>query len=219
MKTKTPLLCGLLIIFINCYSQKATSEQAQEIMGKHFISILEAQTLYPDLPSKIAIPFSTEVLKNNPNAWLVPIKSKYFLVKANFENEVSSEKFLKQNDTLTLTETKQVLKLINVLRSNFLNRIDSETPYKYFFRTKSLSPLKLGRSYRKIVAYNDNQFLVVDWPNCVEIGVVNKDYISYLTRDKRDRELKLDLAPLPDGHQNIEYLQSIYVLTMFYQKN
>jgi hypothetical protein len=196
----------------------ATPEQAKEIMGRHFISILEAQTISPDLPNNIAIPFSVEVLKNNPNAWLVPIKSKYFLVKANFENEVSTKKFLKQNDTLTLVDTKQVIKLINVLRPYSWDRMDSEIPWKYFFRTKSLSPPKQGTGYRKIVAYDDNQFLVVDWPNKVEIGVVKEDYISYLTRDKRGRELKLGLSFLPDGHPDIAYLQSIYILTMFYQK-
>lgn len=219
MRTKTVLLYSLLVVFINCYGQMATPAQAKEIMGKHFISILEAQTLYPDLSSKITIPFSMEVLKANSSAWLVPIKSKYFLIRANFENEVATKKFLKQNDTLSLSETKQALKLINVLRPYSWERDNSEIAYKYFFRTKSFSPTKQGISYRKIVAYDNDQFLVIDWPNAVEIGVVNKDYVSYMTRDKRGRELKLGLAPLPDGHPDIEYLQSIYVLTMFYQKN
>lgn len=197
----------------------ATPEQAKEIMGKHFISVLEAQNIYPDLPNNIVIPFSVEVLKNNLNAWLVPIKSKYLLVKAHFDNEVATKNFLKQNDTLTLVSAKQVIKLIDVLRPYSWNRLNSEIPFKYFFRTKSLSPSKQGISYRKIVAYDDNQFLIVDWPNNVEIGVVKENYISYLTRDKQGHELKLGLALLPDEHPDIKYLQSIYVLTMFYQKN
>jgi hypothetical protein len=223
MKTKIILLFNLLIIFVSCYGQAATISQAKEVLGRHFISVLEARTVYPDLAAEIAITFSPEILKFNPNAWLVPIKSngvsKYFLISANFENEISNKKFLKQNDTLSLNETKQVIKLISSLRPFSWERINSEIPYTYFLRTKNSSPPKQGIGYRKIVAYDNESFLVIDWPNGVEIGVVNKDYISYLTRDKRGREIKFGLAFLPEDHPNIEYLQSIYVLTIFYQKN
>lgn len=219
---KIIFIFSLLIVFISCYGQAATEIQAKQAMGKHFISFTEAKTIYPDLVNEIAIPFSLEMLKFNPNAWLVPIKAggvyKYFLVSANFENEVATKKFINQHDTLALSETKQVVKIINTLRPFSWGRIDSEIPYKYFFRTKTSSPKKQGVSYQKIVAYDNDVFLVLDWPSGVEIGVANKDYISYITRDSRGRELNLGLVPLPDGCPEIEYLQSIYVLTMFYQK-
>lgn len=220
---KVFFIFSLLSIFVSCYSQVVTEVQAKEVMGKHFISTLEAKTIYPNLANEISIPFSLEILKLNHHAWLVPLKvngnSKYFLVKANFENEVSTKTFLTQNDTLSLNEAKQAVKLISTLRPYSWERSESEIPYKYFFRTKSPAPTKQGIYYRKILAYDNNQFLVIEWPNSVEIGVVNKDYISYLTRDKRGREIKLGLVPLPDNHPEIEYLQSVYVLTMFYQKN
>lgn len=224
MKTKVILLFSLFVVFVNCYGQMANSLKAKEILGNHFISLNEVLTILPSAPKEgeFEIPFSVQTLNDNPGSWLIPIQTrgvyKYFLVSLNFENEISTKKFLNSNDTLSLEATKQAVKILSTLRPNFLNRSESEISFKYFFRTKTTAPAHQGIAYKKILSYADDNFLILDWPNAVEIGVVNKDYISYLTRNSRGVEIKLGLAILPDDHPQMEYLQSVYVLTAFYKK-
>lgn len=224
MKTKVILLFSLFTLSISCYGQLADYSDASGIFGKKFISLNEIINVFPNTPteSEFKIPFSIQTLQDNRGSWLMPIQIngvyKYFIISLNFENEISTKKFLSANDTLSLEATKQVVKILSTLRPNFLNRIESETPYKYFFRTKTTADTRQGISYRKILSYANDNFLIIDWPNEVELGVVNKDYISYLTRNNKGVEIKLGLAILPENHPQIDYLQSIYVLTAFYKK-
>lgn len=228
MKTRTTLLLALLLILIwPLLAQGVASYEAQKILGNHFIALNEAQTIYPEIPDKLQINFSLNTLKSYPNSWLVPLLTKrgyqYFLVQANFENEVSTKKLINEKDTLNLSQTIQALSLLKNLRTNWLNRLNSTDSYQYFFRTKTKSSQK--NNFQKTVSHFNNEFLVIDWPNGVELGVINNndDCIYYLSRNKQKKEIQLSQADLPDNyqiinHQAIDYLPSIYVLTMFYHK-
>lgn len=223
MRTKTFLIMVLLIILAKpTYAQEISTEEAKGIMQEHFISTTEAQKIYPETPNILKIPFSKETLKSNQESWLMPILTKrgykYLLLTANFDNEIATTKFQQEHDTLSLAETKFAIKILSETRINFLERANSGYSFQYFFRTKTLAPKKQGINFKKAVAYDDNQFLVLDWPNDVELGVVNKDYISYLTRNDKGQEIKLGLAFLPENHPPLSYLESIYVLTMFVKK-
>ena len=223
MKTKVAFFCVLLTMLIRpIYCQNATPAEAKEILGEHFIPLDEAINVLLDLSPDLKIPFSVKTLKENLGSWLVPIWvngiSRYYLIQANFENEVSTKKFLHYNDTLALAETKKALMLLSKLRPDFPERNEGERPFKYFFRTKNYSPTKQKIVYRKIVAYAHDQFLILNWPNQVEIGVVNKDCVSYLIRNNKGVEIKLGLEFMPNKHPDINYLGSIYVLTMFFKK-
>jgi hypothetical protein len=222
MKTRVAFLVLLTLLMNQVYCQNATPAQAKEILGEHFIPLDEAVNVLVDLPADLKIPFSVKTLEQNLDSWLVPIwvngESRYYLIKANFENEVAGKKSLLGKDTLSLAETKKAIMLLYKLRPSFPERIDGEKPYKYFFRTKTNAPSKPKLDYHKTVAYADEKFLIINWPNSIELGVVNKDYISFLMRNEKGVEIKLGFEFLPEKHPDIAYLESIYVLTMFYQK-
>ena len=198
-------------------AQNVDSVQANNILKHHFISLTEAKSVYPDLPENLTIPFSAQTLKNNPDSWLIPVKIqdhfKYLLVHAGFECEICT---LKQVDTLRLKTTEEVLLMLKVLRPNFPERRGSNEAFKYFFRTKDSAGTNI---FKKAVAYDGNNFLVVNWPNKVELGVVRQKCIFYLCRNKKGLEIALGSESLPDYGPAIKDEQSVFFLTMLSHKN
>lgn len=219
MKKISFLIIALLAPFAFILSQEVSLEKIKEIFGKRFISCEEVKQLYPEIPTNVKISFSEKTLLSGSNGWLIPLSSgdqyKYYLIQANFDNEVATPGFLNNKDTLRLNEAKMALKILTELRPQFFR---SDEDLKYFFRTKTTATDSRGRVLKKIVSYSHNQFLIVDWPNYAELGIINKDYISYLARNKRGSETQLGLAFLPENNLVIPEKESIFVLTMFYRK-
>lgn len=206
------LILGLTLASVS--AQNVDSVQANNILKHHFISINEAKTVYPNLPENLAIPFSARTLRNNPNSWLIPVKIqdrfRYLLVRAGFECEICT---LKRVDTLRLKTTEEVLSMLKVLRPNFPERRGSNESFKYFFRTKDSAGI-----FKKAVAYDGKNYLVVNWPNKVELGVVRQKCIFYLFRNKKGVELALGSESLPDYGLAIKDGQSVFFLTMLSHK-
>lgn len=214
MKTKIFLIFLFLGLFSSLRATTVSSEQAQKILKNHFINLTEIRNLHPDAPSVLIIPFSQKFLEKNRSAWLVPVKIKsgfkYFLVRANFENEFCA---LKGLDTLDLKTARQVVETIKRLRPDFPERIESNLPFKYFFRTAE--PVRENPKQKKAISYNDGKFIVVSWPNEVELGVVNKNQIFYLTKNRRGVEIQFETTSLPENCPPITEQQSILVMTLF----
>jgi hypothetical protein len=213
------LIVALLVPLISFVAQETSASKAREILGKRFIGCEEITQLYPEIPINLKIPFSEKTLLSSRESWLIPLLSngqyKYYFVQANFDNEVTTPGFLQNKDTLRLNEAKMAIKLLSELRPQFLRSAEN---LKYFFRTKTVTTDPKGIGFRKIVAYSNNKFLVVDFPNYAELGIINKKYISYLARNKRGVEVQLGLAFLPENELSIPEKESIFVLTMFYRK-
>lgn len=209
MKTKFVIVFFLLVFSFLKVTANVTEAQASEILQSHFVKLVEVKDIYPDLPATLEIPFSEEALKTNRSGYLVPVKMKngfeYLFFRANFENEIS---MLKGVDTLDIETAKEVLMLIKRLRPWFPGRAESNLPFKYFFRAKDISKMVA-------VSYDGKNFIVVDWPNNVELGMMNKDYISYLTRNKNGVEIQFETTPLPANHPKVNNQQSVFVLTLF----
>jgi len=198
MRTVTFFISLILgLTYLN--AQTVNSLQAQNILKDHFISLTEAQVIYPNLPGELAIPFSSQTLKNNPDSWLLPIKVqdqfKYLLVRANFE-------------------FKEVLSMLKILRPTFPERANSNEAFKYFFRTKDDAGTREKNIYKKAVAYDGRNFLVINWPNKTELGVVQQKCIFYITKNKKGMEIVLGQESLPDYGLAIKDDQSIFVLTL-----
>lgn len=213
MKTKTFFIFLLLILSMSEASAGVTEIQAKEILKNHFITLAEAKKAYPDLTEELTIPFSIETLKSNRGAWLLPVKTttgfEYLLIRANFESEMGT---LTKVDTLELSKAEEALFLLKKLRPNFPDRAEANVPFKYLFRTKDDSAPKLGGIYKKTVSYDGKNFLIINWPNGVEIGVVHETFISYLTMDKRGVEIQYGQEKLPENFPKIN--QSVYILTL-----
>ena len=214
MRTVTFFISLILgLTYLN--AQTVNSLQAQNILKDHFISLTEAQVIYPNLPGELAIPFSSQTLKNNPDSWLLPIKVqdqfKYLLVRANFEFEVC---MLKRVDTLGLRTSKEVLSMLKILRPTFPERANSNEAFKYFFRTKDDAGTREKNIYKKAVAYDGRNFLVINWPNKTELGVVQQKCIFYITKNIKGMEIVLGQESLPDYGLAIKDDQSIFVLTL-----
>jgi|GEM_PF-1816821 hypothetical protein len=215
---KKVIFLFLLIISASLLTaQNVTIAQAKETLKSHFISLEEARTVFPDLPLELKIPYTLRDLKNNKNSWLLPIpldKSRYYLIQANFECESSKPGWIRNKDTLSLVAAKKVIMLLNKARLGFPNRVYSDQPYKYFFRTKTATASKYWTRYKKTVTYYNGEFLIINWPNSAEFGVVNDKCLNYLVRNKRGKELQLGTENLPDFP--VVPQQSIYVLTLTY---
>lgn len=205
-----------VLLLMNALQVKAVSnERAHEILQSHFVSPAEVKELYPDLPDSLEIPFSNEFLKKHKSGWLIPTKTdsgfKYLLIRANFENEFCA---LKNIDTLNLKVATEIITLIKKLRPWFPGRAESNLPFKYFYRTDEVY-LQNKPEYKKAVSYDGKNFIVVAWPDNIELGMMNKDYISYLAKNKKGVEIQFETTPLPENHPRVTNQQSILVLTLF----
>lgn len=223
MKTKVLSVAILLIyVLVVPVSAQVSYAQAKETLADHFISPDEARNVYPDLPLEIKIPYSLTNLENNRNAWLLPIQInsvyKYFLIQENYGPEVSSPNWINRRDTLYLSTAKKALLLLNKLGKDFPNRVGANIPYTYFFRTKDYAPEKYDMKCRKTITYANNDFLIINWPSDVEIGVINQKCIYYLAKNKRGVEVNLGKEFLPENAPLLPEQQSIYVLTLTYLK-
>lgn len=204
------------LFFLNVLLVKSiNNEEAREILQSRFVSLIEIKDLYPGAPDSLEIPFSKEFLERNKSAWLIPVKIdsnfKYLLVRANFENEFCA---LKNIDTLDLKMATEVITLIKKLRPWFPGRVESNLAFKYFFRTDEIY-LQDKPEYKKAISYDGKNFIVVAWPDNIELGVMNKNCISYLTRNKKGAEIQFETTPLPDNHPKVTEQQSVLVLTLF----
>lgn len=205
-----------VLLLLNALQVKAVdNKQAHEILQSHFVSLKEVKELYSDLPDSLEIPFSKEFLEKNKSGWLIPTKTdsgfKYLLVRANFENEFCA---LKNIDTLDLKAATEIIGLIKKLRPWFPDREESRLSFKYFFRTDE-AYLQDKPEYKKAISYDGKNFIVVAWPDNIELGMMNKDYISYLAKNKKGVEIQFETTPLPKNHPRVTNQQSILVLTLF----
>jgi len=218
MKKVIFLVFLLIISACSLTAQNVTVAQAKETLKSHFISPEEARTIFPDLPLGLKIPYTLKDFKNNKNSWLLPIPLdkgyKYYLIQAHFDCESSRSGWMKNKDTLSLSTAKKVIMLLEKVRPGFPGRTESYKPYKYFFRTKTNAASKYWTKYKKIVAYSNREFIVLDWPNSAECGVVNDKQINYLVRNKRGVELQFGTEYLPTVP--VVPQQSVYILTLTY---
>lgn len=215
MKTKI-IFIFLLLFFSSTLKVKAVSvQQAREILQNHFINLVEVKNFYPEIPDTLEIPFSKEFLEKNKSAWLIPLKInsdfKYLLIRANFENEFC---FLKNIDTLDLKTASEFLRLIEKIKPCFPERFEANQPFKYFFRTSERDANKKN-NFKKAVSYYDKNFIIIAWPDEIELGRMNQDYISYLNKNDEGIEAQLETTPLPKNHPKVTTQQSVYVLTLF----
>jgi hypothetical protein len=217
---KTKILFIFFLLFFSCATKVSaiSSEQAREILQSHFIELTEVKKFYPDIPDVLEVPFTKETLRKNKSAWMIPVKInskfKYLLIRANFENEFCA---LKNIDTLDLKTATEFLIIIKELRPWFPDRAETDLPFKYFFRTDDRYNQKIN--YKKAISYDGKNFIIVDWPDEVELGMMNKDYISYLIRNKKGVEIQFETTPLPRDHPKTNEQQSVLVLTLFSCKN
>ncbi len=197
-------------------AEGVTEEQASNILQSHFVRLLEVKDIYQGLPEKLPINFSEEVLKRNRGAWLMPLKIdssfEYILFRTNFENEIYSLGY-KQVDTIDLREAEKILAIIKRIRPWFPGRDESATPFKYFFRTRDGDKIK-----NTAISYDGKKFITVDIPKGVELAMMDKDYISYLTRNKEGVEIQFEATPSPPNYLKKREQQSIFFLTLFYSR-
>lgn len=199
---KTILFCLSFLLTLNVYC--VTPQEAKNYLKSHFIALNEAKTVNQALPDSLTIKLSLEEIKQNRDAWLIPISTpngaKYLFFKVCFEHE---SYFLKKFSLTDAETTKQVLQLLSKLRPNFPERPEAPTNANYFFITSTAA----NSNFWKAICYQKNELLVINWPSEVSLGVVNEKSIYYLVKDAR----KFGETPLPKNSK-LKYLDSIYIL-------
>ncbi|MFZ4632341.1 MAG: hypothetical protein ACOYL8_04050 [Patescibacteria group bacterium] len=211
-------ICLVIMLASLPFTVLATSaHEAKRILGTHFVSIKEAREVFPDIPSNIKIHFLSKTLKDNPDFWLLPIeinnRYEYVFVRANFCFEYLTAEQKRIADTLNLSEGKRVIYLLKKVRPTFQGMVGVNNNFRYFFRTKSESIYKC--TYKNIFSCNEKKFLIIDWPNDIETGLINSTYASFITNIKGKEYIGfVPLPKLPHVNQKTD----IEILTLFYLK-
>jgi len=216
MKTKLSILLVLLSFY--SFSQNVTETEARQIMQERFISLSEAQTIFPELPNELEIPYCRDLLENDFISYLIPInnkgKAEYLLVQASYmlDTLIRSKEEIIRSDAFDLAEAQEAICLLSSLRPSFPNKTGITPPFKYFFRVKDYAPDRQGLNFQKAINYSD-KILTVELPSSMESGLLDSKRISYLEEIKGQSILGFEKLP-PDFPEIAE--QNIFVLDIIY---